>query len=116
MSFSESDEVSEFEETEDLEVVEQPCEESEDYTTTAPDKTLASKPGTKSKVWQYFGLEVGENGRVKDVNSPVCRIGSCHAHVKTKHSSTTNLYSHSNNTTQQSMNLLGQKKLNLHIQ
>ena len=53
-----------------------------------------NKPGTKSKVWQYFGFEVGDNGRIKDVNGPVCHIGSCSAHVKTKHSSTTNLYSH----------------------
>ena len=45
-------------------------------------------------VGQFFGLEVGENGGVKDPNTPVCRIGSCQARVKTKHSSTSNLYSH----------------------
>ena len=87
MSSSEKEsEYSDFEETEGVEIVEQ---YSEDTTTT-----LMNKPGTKSKVWQYFGFEVGEKGRVKDGNTPVCRIGSCSAHVKTKHSSTTNLYSH----------------------
>ena len=37
---------------------------------------------------------MGDNGAVKYINTPVCRIGSCHARVKTKHSSTSNLYSH----------------------
>ena len=48
-------------------------EESEDAAGTT--KTLRSKANTKSKVWQYFGIEVGDNGVVKDINSPVCRIG-----------------------------------------
>ena len=58
-------------------------------------ESLTSKPKTKAKVWQYFGLEVDNTGEIRDINTPVCWIGNCHACVKTtKHSSTTNLYSH----------------------
>ena len=28
-------------------------------------------------------IEVEDNGTVKDINTPICRIGSCHACVKT---------------------------------
>ena len=83
---------SDSEETEE-EVVEQTVEEIEN-TVIATKDSLRSKAGTKSKVWQYFGLEVGENGGVKDPNTPVCRIGSCQVHLKTKHSSISNLYSY----------------------
>ena len=63
MSSSENEsESSDFEETEGIEIVEQ-CSED---TTIA---TLMNKAGTKSKVWQYFGFEVGEKGGVKDVNA-----------------------------------------------
>ena len=72
---------------EGVQIIEQ-C--TEDTATT----TLMSKPGTKSKVWQYFGFEVGEKGGIKDVNASVCCMGNCNARVKIKHSSTTNLYRH----------------------
>ena len=41
-----------------------------------------------------FGLEARKNGGVKDPNTPVCHIESCQVRVKTKHSSTSNLYTH----------------------
>ena len=41
----------------------------------------------------FFGLKT-DGHVIKDANTPVCRIGSCRMKVKTKHSSTSNLYSH----------------------
>ena len=46
-----------------------------------PEKLL-SKSGTKSKVWDYFGLQKGADGKPLDVGSAVCR--TCCAHVKMK--------------------------------
>lgn len=69
-------------------------EEVEEDTSAGSTESLTSKAKTKAKVWQYFGLEVGQTGEIRDINTPICRIGDCHARVKTKHSSTTNLYSH----------------------
>ena len=41
-----------------------------------------------------LGLEARKNSGVKDPNTSVCCIGSCQVRVKTKHSSTSNLYTH----------------------
>ena len=54
---------------------------------------LAAKPNAKAGVWRFFGLKT-DGHVIKDANTPVCRIGSCRMKVKTKHSSTSNLYSH----------------------
>ena len=67
-------------------------ESSNEGTSSSTRPTLGAKTGTKSKVWQYFGIEIEEIGRCKDINTPVCRL--CGDSVKTKHSSTSNLYSH----------------------
>ena len=56
-----------------------------------PEKLL-SESGTKSKVWNYFGLQKGADGKPLDIGSAVCR--TCHAHVKTKYSNTSNLMAH----------------------
>ena len=56
-----------------------------------PEKLL-SKSGTKSKVWDYFGLQKGADGKPLDVGSAVCR--TCRAHVKMKYGNISNLMSH----------------------
>lgn len=55
---------------------------------------LAAKPNVKANVWRFFGLETDSQNVIKDTNSPICRIGNCRMKVKTKQSSTSNLYSH----------------------
>ena len=55
---------------------------------------MTRKRNTKAAVWTYFSLETDESGAVKDQDTPVCTVGTCGARVKTKHSSTSNLYSH----------------------
>lgn len=51
-----------------------------------------SKPGTKSVVWQYFGLKKGANREAIDDGTAVCR--SCRKNVTAKHGNTSNLLAH----------------------
>ena len=53
---------------------------------------LLSKSGTKGKVWDYFGLQKGADGKPLNDRSAVCRI--CCACVKAKYGNTSNLMSH----------------------
>ncbi len=53
---------------------------------------LVSKPGTKSVVWQYFGLKKGSGGEAIDDGSGICR--SCRKTVAAKHGNTSNLLAH----------------------
>ena len=53
---------------------------------------LVSKPNTTSSVWRYFGLAVGEEGKYKDSDRPVCRI--CFSEISAKWRNTSNLYTH----------------------
>ena len=55
------------------------------------DISLIEKRNTKAKVWKYFGLQLGENGKA-ELDSPVCRL--CRISVPAKHGNTSNLYSH----------------------
>lgn len=59
---------------------------------TAPEIILKDKRNTTAKVWKYFGLRVDENGKVRDVDNPVCRL--CYTPVSAKNGNTSNLYSH----------------------
>ena len=43
---------------------------------------LTEKYGTKSSVWNYFGLLTDENGRGVHPDNPVCKI--CHTQVRAK--------------------------------
>ena len=52
---------------------------------------IVSKPGTKSVVWEYFGVW-SKNGKVIDNGIAVCR--SCRRNVVAKHGNTSNLLSH----------------------
>ena len=53
---------------------------------------VASKSGTKSLVWDYFGLQLGADGKPVDDGSAVCR--SCRKRVLAKHGNTSNLLAH----------------------
>ena len=53
---------------------------------------LVSKSGTKSVVWQYFGLRKGTDGVAIDDGTVVCR--SCRKTVSAKHGNTSNLLAH----------------------
>lgn len=53
--------------------------------------SLVSKPGTKSVVWEYFGVW-SENGKIVDDGTAVCR--SCRRNVVAKNGNTSNLLSH----------------------
>lgn len=93
------------------------CEQAE-VDATDEDVVEISKQGTshgqmtrkrnmKAAVWRYFSMETDESGAVKDLDIPVCTVGTCGARVKTNHSSTSNLYSHLNNITQRNLRQLG---------
>ena len=51
-----------------------------------------SKTGTKSKAWDYFGLQKGEDGKLFDDGCAICR--TCCGRVKAKYDNTLNLLSH----------------------
>ena len=51
-----------------------------------------AKIGTKSIVWDYFGLEKGKDGKAIDEGKVVCR--SCRKHVMAKQGNTSNLLTH----------------------
>ena len=53
------------------------------------DSELVPKIGTKSVVWEYFGLERGVEGRPFDDGSVVCR--SCRRRVLARNGNTSNL-------------------------
>ena len=53
---------------------------------------LIAKSGTKSIVWDYFGLERGPDGKPIDDGNVVCR--TCRRRVMARHSNTSNLLSH----------------------
>ena len=53
------------------------------------DSELVPKIGTKSVVWEYFGLERGVEGRPIDDGSVVCR--SCRRRVLARNGNTSNL-------------------------
>ena len=56
---------------------------------------LVAKNGTKSFVWNYFGLIPDRNGRASDERSPVRKI--CRIPVPEKSGNTSNLLSHLRN-------------------
>ena len=53
---------------------------------------LVSKSGTKSVVWDFFGLELRKDGKPVDDGSAICR--SCRKRVLAKHGNTSNLLAH----------------------
>ena len=53
---------------------------------------LVSKSSTKSVVWDFFGLELGKDGKPIDDGSPICR--SYRKRVLAKHGNTSNLLAH----------------------
>jgi len=53
---------------------------------------LVSNPGTKSNVWDYFGLKKWSNGEIVDNGAAVRR--SCRKTVAAKHVNTSNLLAH----------------------
>ena len=58
------------------------------------DVTLVRKPGTRNVVWDYFGLEVDECGKVRGETTsfPLCR--TCGKKISAKGGNTTNLLAH----------------------
>ena len=60
------------------------------------DFPLIEKPATKSVVWNYFGLQADESGKVlterERGDKPVCR--SCKKAIPAKGGNTTNLFTH----------------------
>ena len=50
---------------------------------------IMAKPGAKSLLWEYFGLEKGRNGKPTDTDTAICR--TCHKWVAGKNGNT--LYS-----------------------
>ena len=53
---------------------------------------LAAKLRTKSPVWQYFGLAVDGDGKIKNEDEAICRL--CKVTVMAKGSNTSNLQNH----------------------
>ncbi len=51
-----------------------------------------SKPGTKSLIWQYFGVKKGSSGEAIDDGTGICR--SCRKVVAAKNGNTSNLLTH----------------------
>ena len=67
--------------------------------TTSSDEALSAgllpKPGTKSAIWQYFGLKADEDGEVVDDGKAFCRI--CSRGVMARSGNTSNLMAHLRN-------------------
>ena len=59
------------------------------------DQEIIPKPGTKSEVWQYFGLLKGPNGQAIDDGSAYCKL--CRKKVLAKSGNTSNLKAHLKN-------------------
>ena len=53
---------------------------------------IVSKPGSKSVVWEYFGVKKLENGDIADDGKVICR--SCRRSITAKHGNTSNLLTH----------------------
>ncbi len=53
------------------------------------------KSGTKSELWQHFGLKKGDNGKPIDDGSVYCRL--CRRKVKAGSGNTSNLKAHLKN-------------------
>ena len=49
---------------------------------------LAAKLKTKAPVWQYFGLAVDEDGKIKSADEAICRL--CNGSVMAKGGNTSN--------------------------
>ncbi len=56
---------------------------------------LVSKPGTKSEVWQYFGLAKGPDGKAVNDGAVYCKL--CAKKVTAKSGNTSNLKAHLKN-------------------
>ena len=80
--------------TDESEISEMESEEETQESESTSSVSLVTKVNVKAAVWRYFGMETDEHGVVKDVDLPVCKIDGCLTRVKTKHSNTSNLYSH----------------------
>uniref|UniRef100_A0A1X7UPQ4 BED-type domain-containing protein n=1 Tax=Amphimedon queenslandica TaxID=400682 RepID=A0A1X7UPQ4_AMPQE len=65
-------------------------------TTTSSDEVLSArllpKPGTKSAIWQYFGVKANEDGEVLDDGKAFCRL--CSRGVIARSGNTSNLMAH----------------------
>ena len=59
------------------------------------DAVLVEKNGTKSLIWNHFGLLSDQEGKRMQPENPVCRI--CHNCVRAKNGNTSNLLSHLRN-------------------
>ncbi len=66
--------------------------ESPSSPSTSQPFQIMDKPGGKSVLWEYFGLEKGRNGRPVEVNVAICR--SCFQRVAAKNGNTSNLLTH----------------------
>ena len=53
---------------------------------------IVNKPGTKSVVWEYFGVKKLGNGGIADDGKTICR--SCRRSITAKHGKTSNLLTH----------------------
>ena len=53
---------------------------------------LVAKPGAKSALWDYFGLEKGRDGQPIDNGNVICR--TCYRRVLAKNGNTSNLLAH----------------------
>lgn len=59
------------------------------------EEELVPKPGTKSELWNYFGLKKDSNGKAVDDGSVYCKI--CRRKVLAKSGNTSNLKAHLRN-------------------
>ena len=59
------------------------------------DQEIIPKLGTKTEVWQYFGLLIGPNGQAIDDGSAYCKL--CRKKVLAKSGNTSNLKAHLKN-------------------
>ena len=53
---------------------------------------LITKPGSKSVLWGFFGLEISSNGDIVDKDRAICR--TCYRKVSSKNGNTSNLLAH----------------------
>lgn len=56
---------------------------------------LVSKQNTKFPAWRYFGFEQAQDGKLKDLDKPKCKL--CHEEVTTRFGNTSNLFAHPRN-------------------
>ena len=65
---------------------------AESECTDADDIQLVDKPGTSSKVWEFFWLHLVSNGQPMKDGKVICHI--CHCDIAAKSGNTSNLISH----------------------